>query len=133
MQKRFRCAILVTSLMALVGCSSLRVVMDAGAISKADAPKAGEANPRLAPGDLLTLTTRDGRQQTLHLTAVSETSLTGVADGASATAVIPLGEVTKIERREFSGIKTAFLVFAIAAGVYAVAAAVAQNALAAGI
>ena len=133
MLEHFRCTILVTTLAALVGCSSLRVVVDAGAISKADTLKAEDVYPRLAPHDLLTLTTRDGRQQTLHLSAVSETSLTGEVDGASKTVVVPLSEVTKIERREFSGIKTAFLVFAIAAGVYAVAVAAAQNALAAGL
>jgi hypothetical protein len=120
LRRHLQRAVLGASLLALVGCSSLQVVMEFGS---AHAPAPASVNRLLAPNDALTVTKVDGTQLKLHLTSLSGTSLDGVDDQTAAKVSIPLGEITRIERREFDGLKTAFLVVAIAAGVYALAAA----------
>lgn len=120
-----RCTLAI-SLTALVGCTSLQVI--AGADTPAS-PISADVGRALAPNDLLTITRFDGSQQVIRLSAVSPGSIDGVDDRSSQKVSLPLEQVQLIERREFSGVKTAFLVTGIALGVYVVARAAAQAAL----
>jgi hypothetical protein len=130
MRTCFQRGVLTISVVALTGCTSLRVVLDVRAATTTERPALGQS---LAQNDDLTLTKTDGSQLRIRLSELSEMSLTGVADHSPIKIIVPLSEVTRIERREFSGVKTVFLVFVIAVGVYAVAKAVGQAALASNI
>lgn len=122
------------ALLALVGCTSLRVVSEAGGAASAALVAAGGLSAHLgrtlSANDALTLTQADGSRIDLHLTTVSATAIEGLDDASALAVSVPLGHIVKIERREFDGVKTAFLVVTVAAGVYAIARAAAQAALA---
>jgi hypothetical protein len=111
---------------ALVGCTSLRTVLDTSAAH----PSPETASAPLAAGDEVTVSTAAGRQSRLRISAVTATSIEGTQVDSDRAEHIELAEVAKIERREFSGIKTMLLVVAIYAVLYAIATAAAEATLA---
>lgn len=127
MKKQLRILIILCTCLAFTACTSLRTVVDA------TAGLTTPAQPPLAPGDELTITTRDGAQSQITLTSLAADSIEGKPERSAPPERFELSGVAKIERREFDGLKTTFLVLVIAAGVYAIALAAAQASLAAGI
>ena len=124
MKKALRVMMIICTCAAFTACTSLRTIMDtrAGLTVPAQAP--------LAPDDRLTITTRDGTQTQITLTKATPEFIEGSQGKDAPARHFDLGEVVKIERREFDGLKTTFLVIAIAAGVYAIAKAAAEASLA---
>lgn len=124
MNKQLRLSVIVCMCIAFTACTSLRTVVDtkAGLTASAQAP--------LAPGNQLTLTTRDGTQTPIVLTSLAADFIEGSQEKGAPLRRFDLAEVVKIERREPDGVKTTLLVIAIAAGVFALALASAQASLA---
>jgi hypothetical protein len=101
---------------ALVACTSLRTVHDAGAARSL--PDASAAP--LAAGDEVTV-------------SMTDAFIEGTQLNSNQAEHIELAEVANIERREFSGIKTVVLVLATYAVLYAIAVAAGTAALASNI
>lgn len=110
---------------APVACTSLRTVVDTTA--PRTAPDTSQVP--LAPGDVVTVSTTAGSQTRLQISTVTATFIDGTQVDSDPAEHIALAEVAKIERREFSGIKTVFLVVVIYAIAYAIAVAAAKAAL----
>jgi hypothetical protein len=127
MKRQLSVLIVVFTCVAFSACTSLRTVLDTQFGS------ASAARPALAPNDLLTVTTRDGTQTQITLTKAAPEFIEGTQDNGKPLRHFDLTEIVKIERREFDGVKTVFLVIVIAAGVYAIINAVGQASLAANI
>ena len=87
---------------AQIACTSLRVVTDSQASS---ASALSGVDPPLTPKDLARITTIDGRQLELRVTAVNATSITGTTDGMTDAVVIPVEQIQRIERSEVDGAK----------------------------
>jgi hypothetical protein len=109
---------------ALVACTSLRTVHDAGA---ARSPPDASAAP-LAAGDEVTVSMTAGSQSRLRISTVTDAFIEGTQLDSNQAEHIELAEVAKIERREFSGIKTLALVVTVYAILYAIALASASAA-----
>lgn len=120
MTKQLRFMIILCTCAAFTACTSLRTVVDT------QAGLASPAQPPLTPGDELTITTRDGARTQIALTSVASDFVEGSPEKGAPPRRFDLGQVIKIERREFDGMKTTFLVIVIAAGMYAIASAAAQ-------
>jgi hypothetical protein len=93
----------------------------------------GEALPGgrvIAAKDTVTVTPRVGERFVMEVTSVSGSEIEGTVGSAHTPLRVRLAEVETVERREFDGLKTAFLVISIAAGVYTLAKIAAQAALA---
>ena len=114
---------------SLVACTSLRTVVDT------NSPQAASASSEspLAPGDVVTVATTTGALTRLLISAATATSIDGTQVDSKQAVHIQLADITKIERREFSGIKTLLLVVAICAVLYAMTVAAAEAALASNI
>ncbi|TXC66467.1 hypothetical protein FSC37_13330 [Piscinibacter aquaticus] len=87
---------------AQIACTSLRVVADrqtsgAGVLSSAEPP--------VAPKDVVRVTTTDGGQLELRVTAIDATAITGITDARSDAVVIPVEQIQRIERSEVDGAK----------------------------
>jgi len=124
MKRKLSVLIVVLACTVFTACTSMRTILDTQSGS------ASVAQPALAPNDLLTITTRDGTQTQITLTRTAPEFIEGNQEGAQARH-FDLSEVIKIERREFDGLKTAFLVIAIAIGVCTILKATAEASLAA--
>jgi len=124
MKKQLRVATIVCMCAACAACTSLRTILDT------QAGLTSPAQPPLAPDDRLKITTRDGTQAQITLTKATAEFIEGSQERDAPPRHFDLAEVVKIERREFDGVKTTFLVIAIAAGVYTIAKAAAEGALA---
>lgn len=124
MKKILRSMMIICICAAFAACTSLRTVLDT------QAGLTSPAQPPLAPDDRLTITMRDGAQAQITLTKATAESIEGVQARDAPPRHFDLAEVVKIERREFDGAKTIFLVIAVAAGVYAIAKSVGEAALA---
>jgi len=114
---------------AFVACTSLRPVVDRAATQDSSLPI---SKSTLAANDALTVTSRDGLKVQLHLVSVTADSIEGTQDSDRQPRSFRLVDVVKIERREFDGVKTAFLVVLIAAGVYAIVQAIGPAAVLSG-
>jgi hypothetical protein len=129
MRQLLRRGVVALCAAALVGCTSLRTVLDTSA---ARTSPAAPASP-LAAGEEVTVSTAAGWQSRLRISAVTASSIDGTQVDSNLAEHIELADVAKIERREFSGIKTVFLVLSIYAVLYAIAVAAATAALASNI
>ena len=127
MKKLIDIMVVVVACAAFTACTSMRTVLDTQSGLPSVAP------PTLAPNDVVTITTRDGTQAQMTLTKTAPDFIEGNPENGSPPRRFHLSEVVKIERREFDGAKTAFLVIAVAVGVYAILKAVAEASLAANI
>jgi hypothetical protein len=98
------------------GCTSMHRVP----VVTADSPQVGD---RIEPGDVIRVTMRDGRQARFTVKRVEEAALIAI-DGTRYDN----SNIVTLDRREFSGGKTALLVAGIVGGVlfFAYAAAVAS-------
>ena len=114
---------------ALVTCTSLRTVVD----TSSPHPSPETSPGPLAAGDVVTLSTTTGSQSRLRIATVTTTFIDGTQVDSGQAEHIETVEIAKIERREFSGIKTVFLVVVICAVLYAIAVATATAALASNI
>lgn len=119
--------VVVLCSLALVACSTLRTVTDQSAIAPAQRTR---LPPSLGIDDLVTVTTVDGTVRTLRVSAISETSLDGVAEGSAQASHILVEQIAKVERREFDGLKTALLIMTLVGIAYVIAEALATAALA---
>jgi hypothetical protein len=125
MPKTLTRLIVLTCAASLVACSSLRTVVDRGVAPTT----ASDLSARpIAPNDSIVLTTTDGKQVALNVTAVTADTIEGVPAGDTNLRHVPLDQVVRIERRETDFGRTAFVVLAIALGIYAVVAAAAASA-----
>ena len=79
------------------------------------------------------MTTRSGPATRIQLTTSAPDYIEGTQDDDKQLRRFQLSDIVKIERREFDGVKTSFLVIAIAVGVYAFANAAAQASLMSGL
>jgi predicted small secreted protein len=125
MKRKLSVLIVVLACTVFTACTSLRTILDTQSGS------ASVAQPALVPNDLLTITTRDGTQTQITLTRTAPEFIEGNQENGAQARHFDLSEVIKIERREFDGLKTAFLVIAIAIGVYTILKATAEASLAA--
>jgi hypothetical protein len=114
---------------ALMACTSLRTVVDTSAARSL--PDAYTAP--LSPGDEVTVSTTTRSQSRLRVSTVTATFIEGTQVDSNQAEHIELADVARIERREFSGVKTVVLVVAICAVLYAIAVATATAALASNI
>ena len=113
--------------LALVACTTVRTVTDQSAVAP---PQRTRLPPTVGINDLVTVTTVDGNVRTLRVGAISEDALDGVAEGSAQASHVLVEQIAKIERREFSGLKTALLVIALVGLAYMVAEALATATLA---
>jgi hypothetical protein len=97
---------MVTSAAVGTGCTSLHHIPLAAA-------PVNPAPPPVEPGQTVRLTLHDGRRILLIVEAV-ETLAIIARDGAHTR--YELNDITRIERRQFSGIKTGFLIGGLAGG-----------------
>lgn len=102
MKRVVRLAVVLLSCLALIACTSFRVVADSQAAS---ASALSSTEPPLAPKDVALITTADGKRQELRVIAIDATSITGTTDGATDPVVIPIDQVQRIERSEVDGTK----------------------------
>src|SRR5262245_36908808 len=102
------------------GCSSMRL------LSKPASPP--EAAWPVSVGDHVRLTTVDGRQHDLTVQAIDTNAIVGT-EGTRYN----VREIQAVERRQFSGKKTAFLVGSLTAGALFLMIAVAEASLVGGI
>lgn len=108
--------LLTTSAVSASGCTSMHPLPVVTAASP-------QAIDRIGPGDEIRVTMRDGRQARFTVQRVEEAALIAI-DGTRYDD----SNIVTLERREFSGGKTALLVAGIVGGVlfFAYAAAVAS-------
>lgn len=128
MQRYFRSMVVLVVCVAQIGCTSLRVVAD-GQAASASAMRSAE--PPLAPKDVARITTTDGQQRELRVTAVDATAITGTTDASRDPVVIPIEQIQRIERNEVDGTKVLrnaliYVVVAVVLG-YALGNAVANK------
>jgi hypothetical protein len=100
------CALLIPAVVAC-GCTTMRVVQRPVAPGNIDSAASGMASVR--PGDEVRVTLRDGRQVRFEVLAVDSTGIVALDRSRYATP-----DILRVERRSFSGAKTAIL---LAAGV----------------
>lgn len=93
-----------------------------------DADRTARFGLAVRVGDHVRLTTRDGRQHDLTLQSIDSTALV-----ATEGTRYDMREIQSVERRQFSGIKTAILVGGLTAGVLLIIIAAAEAALVGGI
>jgi hypothetical protein len=122
----FRSTLLVTTSLALVACTTLRVVPTGPA-----ATAHGPAGQPLAPGDVVQVTLRDGSTLELSLTQVSDSGLQGLKAAAAATQTLAFAAIATVERKQLDVLKTSLLVTALVVGIYFVAQALLISKLAA--
>ena len=116
---RVRLVCVLTALaLAATGCTSMRGVPLVRGV--APAPDAG-----LEAGDEVRITLFSGRRVTVVLAEITEVAIV-TRDGT----VYPRDQVARVERRQFSGTKTAVLAIGLGATVLLVAWAVATASLA---
>lgn len=72
----------------------------------------------LQPGDRVVITTTSGVKHQFRITSVRDATIYGDHDS------VPFGEIAVVERREYSGTKTAILVVVILGAAGALAAAI---------
>jgi hypothetical protein len=111
---------------ALVACTSLRTVID----TSAPPTSPDTSQSPLAAGDVVTVSKTSGSRSRLRISTVTSGFIDGADVDSDQGEHIELADIVKIERREFSGIKTVFLVVAIYAVLYAIAVAAGTAALA---
>ena len=114
---------------ALVACTSLRTVLDASALH----PSPDTSSSPLAAGDVVTVSPAAGSQSRIQISTVTGTYIDGTQLDSGPAEHIEIADAAKIERREFSGLKTVLLVVAICAVLYAIAVAAGTAALASNI
>jgi len=114
---------------APVACTSLRTVLD----TTAPHPPPEPSSSPLAAGDVVTVLTAAGSQNHLRISAVTASFIEGTQLDSGQAEHIDFAEIAKLERREFSGLKTVLLVAAIYAVLYAIAMAAGTAALASNI
>ena len=97
---RLVCALSASAVMT-PGCTSMRPTPVVAATSQ-------PSPSRVRPGDEVRLTMRDGRRAQFRVQTVDTASITAL-DGAR----YDLGDVLRVERREFSWVKTTVLLVGI--------------------
>lgn len=102
MKRQLQLAVVLIACAAQIACTSLRVVADSQTSS---ASALASAEPPLAPKDVARITTTDGRQVELRITAIDAASITGLMDGTTDAVVIPVEQIQRIERSEVDGAK----------------------------
>ena len=85
---------------SLMACTSMK--MYTGSYS--------ELADEVAAGDHVMIRDRTGRVVDMRLTAVSAESLTGTLTGRSATVVVPIADIERIDIERVDGLKTSFAV-----------------------
>lgn len=119
LNRRLGCALAAVAI-SVSGCSSMH------ALTTPTGPPDSAWPVRV--GDHVRLTTRDGRQHDLTLQSIDSTALV-----ATEGTRYDMREIQSVERRQFSGIKTAILVGGLTAGVLLIIIAAAEAALVGGI
>ena len=107
-----RRAVALLCALALTACTTLNVVDDRGATPTQDPPALTKS---VRADDRVRITTLDGRMRVLRLTSVTDSELTGHAEGSVQSMSIPAGQVARIERRDVSVGKTSLLVLGVIA------------------
>ena len=110
---------------ALVACTSLHTVLDVSAPH----PSPDTPSSPLAAGDVMTVSTAAGSRSRIQVSAVTSNFIEGTQLDSGQVQHIDFAEIAKLERREFSGLKTVLLVVAICAVLYAIAVAAGTAAL----
>jgi len=98
------CALLIPAVVAC-GCTTMRVVQRPAAPGTTDPPASAVETVRA--GDQVRVTLRDGRQFRFQVLAVDNTGIVAVDHSRYDTA-----DILRLERKSFSGAKTAILVAA---------------------
>ena len=98
--------LLLVATLAVAGCTSLRPVD----VPPANLPDEIRRGGVVEPGDSVRVTTKDGRHRDMVVTSVDDEAIRGeTAEGG--TASIPSNDVASVEKREFSMLKSAALVY----------------------
>jgi len=85
---------------SIASCYNMRVVAEGkDAVQRATT---GKANG-LRVGDRLLITTNNGEQIGLHVSALEPDAILGTIDGQAQPVRIPHEQIARIERKEFSG------------------------------
>jgi hypothetical protein len=108
--RALRCASGVIVSVSMIGCTSLQTVQTAAP------PGVEKAAMVPAAGDKLVVSLKSGATVEMELKSVTADALIGTRDGAETS--VPLLDVEKVERREFSALRTTLLVVAIGVLLY---------------
>lgn len=100
MNRLFRTVVVLFTSLALIACTTVRVVSD-GQSASASALEA--ATPAVSPREHVIVTTTDGKRHELRVTSVDAQSIVGSSDGMLIT--IPIDQIERIERSELDGNK----------------------------
>ncbi len=112
MHSSLRRSVALLCALALTACTTLNVVDDRSATPPQDPPALTKS---VRADDRVRITTLDGRMRVLRLTSVTDSELTGHAEGSVQSMSIPAAQVARIERRDFSFGKTSLLVLGVIA------------------
>lgn len=121
---RRRTAIVLVPLVAmLMGCTSLRAVAPAEAVSA----------QTLRPGDEVVVTRRDAAVMKLTIVTVSPQRIEGTEVDTQRAVAVEMSDVERVERRSFDGMRTTLFVVAAVFGAYLYVQAAGVSALLAGL
>ena len=125
MNRKVQVFVTVLASVAMVACTSLRVVADSpGASSKA----LRQPQPVLQPRDIAVITTATGERIEVRITSVHADEVVGSVDGQTQPVRIPVSQIERVERTELDGTKTI-----LAVGAYVLLSIILANVLSRGL